>query len=124
MLKQWKLACRPGELAFPATGGKPLHRSQMFKLGFQPALKAAGLRHVKFHSLRHSFASALIQHGAPVTEVQHLLGHSNPSITLRVYSHWFRGAESGATTRVANALFGSQPGHFVDTQAESGMKTA
>jgi len=58
----------------------------------------------------------MIQHGAPVTEVQALLGHADPSITLRVYSHWFKGTESGATARVAEALFSPQLGHLKDTQ--------
>jgi len=67
------------------------------KEGLRPALKAAKLPQVSLHSLRHSFASALIMQGRPVTEVAALLGHSSPAITLTVYSHWFR-AESSSTT--------------------------
>ncbi|MGO9266635.1 MAG: tyrosine-type recombinase/integrase [Candidatus Binataceae bacterium] len=39
------------------------------------------MRRVNMHSLRQSFASALIMPGAPVTEVQSLLGHSGPAVT-------------------------------------------
>jgi len=54
-----------------------------------------------------------------VTEVQRLLGHSSPAITLKVYSHWFEGAESGSADRLAHVLFGKDTagtdGHFLDT---------
>ena len=79
ILKAWKLQAGRNEfdLVF-ATAGKPVRRSAMFKAAFWPALKRAGLPHVKFHSLCHSFASRLIQLGRPVTEDAHLLGHSKP----------------------------------------------
>ena len=51
-------------------------------------------RRVTFHTLRHSCASALIASGAPITEVQHRLGHANPAITLMVYSHFLKHAET------------------------------
>ena len=69
------------------------------------------------HSLRHSFASALIMAGAPVTEVQSLLGHSSPAVTLKVYSHWFKNVETDSVDRLAKSLTtGSKNlGHFLDT---------
>jgi hypothetical protein len=36
----------------------------------------------------HTFASLLLQNGAPITYVSRQLGHKDPSITLRVYAHW------------------------------------
>jgi integrase len=87
--------------------GQPMDRSVLVRCAFWPALKKAGLRRVKFHSLRHSFASGVIAHGAPVTEVQHLLGHSDPGMTLKVYSHWFKGADSGAASAYTASLFGT-----------------
>ena len=38
--------------------------------------------------MRHTFASLLLAAGEPITYVSHQLGHRDPSITLRVYSHW------------------------------------
>jgi len=50
----------------------------------------------------------MIATGAPVTEVQHQLGHSNPSITLGIYSHWFKNSEGGGAVNVlARAVLGS-----------------
>ena len=44
----------------------------------------------KFHALRHTHASALIAGGIDVVTVSARLGHSNPTITLKVYAHLFR----------------------------------
>jgi len=100
VLRRWQLQCPPSALglAFPAEDGQPARCSQLLRLEFYPALRRAKLRQVTFHSLRHSCASAMIANGATITEVQHQLGHASPAITLSVYSHWFKNAESGAST--------------------------
>jgi len=49
----------------------------------------------------------LIAKGAPITEVQHLMGRSDPSVTLRVYSHWFKNGDTGSIDSVANDILGS-----------------
>lgn len=106
-LKIWKMRAERNEhnLVFADHNGKPMDRSVLLKCGFWPALKRAGLKRVKFHSLRHSHASGMIMHGAPITEVAARLGHSDPGITLKVYSHWFKDADSGAAGRYATELF-------------------
>jgi integrase len=62
-------------------------------------------RQVPLHSLRHTFASALIMQGAPVTEVAKILGHASPATTLKCYAHWFDGLQSDAVARLGE-LFG------------------
>ena len=47
----------------------------------------AGVKKIRIHDFRHSHASLLISRGVPITVVQARLGHSNPSITLQIYSH-------------------------------------
>ena len=103
-LKRWKLQCPISEedLVFPNTVGKPVCRDWLLRVAFYPALVRARLRRVTFHTLRHSCASAMIAAGAPVTEVQHRLGHANPAITLQIYSHFFQHTESDAADRLAN----------------------
>lgn len=61
---------------------------------------------VKLHTLRHTFASNLIASGCDVVTVQRALGHSQPSITLNVYSHLWPSAED--KTRSATATFMGQ----------------
>ncbi|GEC74201.1 site-specific integrase [Microbacterium maritypicum] len=66
--------------------------------------KAAGLGDdVTLHNLRHTFASNLIASGCDVVTVQRALGHSQPSITLNVYSHLWPSAED--KTRSATSTF-------------------
>ncbi|WP_422304037.1 tyrosine-type recombinase/integrase [Candidatus Binatus sp.] len=55
------------------------------------------------HSLRHSFASVMIMAGSPVTEVQHLLGHSSAAITLKVYGHCFSKTPTDAIQKLESA---------------------
>jgi integrase len=126
-LKRWRLQCPPSpdELVFPREDGQPMYRERLLRKALYPALARARLRRVTFHSLRHSCASAMIAAGAAITEVQHHLGHSNPSITLAVYSHWFKNAQSGgAVARLAEAVLGYQsPPAFPESTgkwAESG----
>jgi integrase len=118
-LKTWKLLCPPttDELVFPAPTGLAIRRSNALRYGLWPALRQAGLRRVNMHSLRHSFASALILSSAPVTEVQTLLGHASPAITLRIYSHWFKAQDSGAVDKLSAMILGSKKsGQKVDTK--------
>lgn len=106
-LKQWKLKAGRNDmdLIFLHPDGLPLRGPNMVTYEFRPILKRAGISYRKFHALRHSYASGLIAHGAPITEVQHRLGHSNQAITLSVYSHWLKDADSGAASAYSAELF-------------------
>ena len=54
--------------------------------GFTNAVKRAGIPHVRFHDLRHTFASQLVMGGVDIRTVQELLGHKDIRMTMR-YSH-------------------------------------
>jgi integrase len=88
-LKKWKLASSPNELdlVFPNGEGKPACHDNFVKRHFEPALRRAGLKKVRFHSLRHSNASWRIAAGQNLKFVQNQLGHSSIKITLDVYAH-------------------------------------
>jgi len=58
---------------------------------FTRILSKAGLRKIRFHDLRHTYASQLLANGVPATYVSRQLGHSNPKITWGVYAHWAPG---------------------------------
>ena len=59
---------------------------------FLPALEKAGLRRFRFHDLRHTFGSQLIQNGASLTYVKEQMGHSSISVTVDIYGHLIPGA--------------------------------
>ena len=77
----------------PATG-KPF--VSIF-VSWNTARRIAGLNDVRVHDLRHSFASALVNRGATLFDVQKLLGHSSPKMTER-YSHLTPGRLTEAAT--------------------------
>ncbi len=54
---------------------------------YKRLLKACGLRYIKFHGLRHTFASTLILNKTDPKTVAALMGHSSVDMTLNVYSH-------------------------------------
>jgi integrase len=65
--------------------------NELVRKAFRACLTAAELRRVRFHDLRHTFASLLIQQRANPKYIQQQLGHGSISITLDIYSHLFQG---------------------------------
>jgi len=74
-----------GPLVFCDYHGKPLTPSLLMS-PLKRALKRAGLRHVGWHVLRHTFASHLVMRGVALKVVQELLGHSSIETTM-IYAH-------------------------------------
>jgi len=73
-------------LIFPSKLGTPLWPSNFLK-DYKALLKKAGLRELRFHDLRHTAASLMLNHGVPVLVVSKILGHSKASTTLDIYGH-------------------------------------
>ncbi len=74
------------DLVFPTRVGTPILNSNL-RRGFRKVLVASGLPKIRFHDLRHTAASLMLNHGIPLLIVSQRLGHSRPSITLDVYGH-------------------------------------
>jgi integrase len=62
------------------------------------------LPHARLHDLRHLHATTLLLAGVPVHVVAARLGHADPSVTLRVYTHVIRSAEAAAADVFAAAV--------------------
>ncbi len=73
-------------LIFPTTIGTPLDCHRVIR-EFKRILKSAGLPEMRFHDLRHTSLSLLLENGIPVTTVQRRAGHSKPSVTTDIYGH-------------------------------------
>ena len=74
-------------LVFSAPDGGPLRPNNFRRRVYGPALERAGLPHQSIHALRHVCASQLAAAGGNGVEIAAQLGHSNPAITQRVYTH-------------------------------------
>jgi site-specific recombinase XerD len=61
------------------------------------------------HSLRHTFASLLLQRGASLADIQHALGHKNLTMTMR-YAHLLQGESVAKLAGIMNETMGDQRG--------------
>jgi integrase len=111
---QRSVYCGEDELVFahPLTGS-PLDRSKVSKR-FKAACRSAGVREVKFHDLRHTFATRLAASGQPLRTIQEFLGHAD-SKTTQIYAHY---APSERQVQMVNDAFA--PEH----RFEPGQSTA
>lgn len=98
---------------FASVTGTALDESNVRK-AFNRILDAASLHRRGPHQMRHTFASQLLQDGAPITYVSRQLGHKDASITLRVYAHWLPDA---STRRLVDLLDDTHRRHRGGTQA-------
>ena len=74
------------DLIIASKVGTPLSQSNLLK-EFKSLLNNAGIKRIRFHDLRHTAASIMLNHGVPTLIVSKILGHSKPSTTLDMYGH-------------------------------------
>jgi integrase len=114
-LKKWKLACPPNDLnlMFPNEAGQPLNHNNVVSRFFNPALKNAKIKRIRFHDLRHTYASLLIEQGENIKYIQTQLGHSSPTVTWNIYAHLMKDTNQEAARRLEDTVFAnrSQNGH-------------
>jgi integrase len=82
----WGQAYRHHGLVFAQENGTPIRPERVTKR-FAELVKAAGLRPVRLHDLRHGQASLLLAVGVPLAVVSKRLGHSSLTITADTYLH-------------------------------------
>ena len=69
-------------------GGKEPLKDRTVDRQFQNAIKAAGIKKIRIHDLRHSHASYLVSQGCSIVSVSKRLGHKDTKETLNTYSHF------------------------------------
>ena len=94
------------DLVFPNTLGKPMNAGNFYRREFQPLLERAGLagEGFTFHSLRHTFATALAAQGVHPSTAQKMLGHSDIRMTLAIYTHATDDMQDAATAALEGAF--------------------
>jgi len=106
-LAEWKLANggKDDDLVFPNAAGEPMNYSNMVQRYYRKALKDAGIPQIRFHDLRHTYASLLLAQGENVKYIQTQMGHSSPTVTLNVYAHLMKGENQEAACRLEHTIF-------------------
>jgi|SRR5665213_564284 len=94
-------------LVFPSNR-KPGEKLLDLKKGFKKAVQLARIPHIRFHDMRHSFATRLIRAGVDIITVQKLLGHSEISMTAR-YAHSLADVKIAAVSSLDFAVSQSLP---------------
>lgn len=67
-------------------------------------LKGAELPHIRFHDLRHTFATLALQNGVDVKTVSSMLGHYDADFTLRTYTHATRQKQEEAAQTMGSFM--------------------
>lgn len=88
------------EWVFTNEEGKPLDQSNFHYRVWRKLLAKAGLRYIRVHDLRHTFASLLIQSGESLAYVKEQLGHYSIQITVDTYGHLVPGGNRQAVDRL------------------------
>jgi integrase len=86
-------------LIFTNAEGGPLDPRNLLR-DFKRLLSSSGLPPIRFHDLRHTAASLMLNHNIPVLVVSRMLGHARPSITLDVYGHQIPSMQAGFAERI------------------------
>jgi len=107
-LKTWKVACPPNKLVliFPNNAGRPINHNNMVNRYFRTALDKAKVKRIRFHDLRHNFASLLIEQRENIKYIQSQLGHASPIVTLSVYAHLMKSVSQESACRLENTIWG------------------
>ena len=88
---------------------------------FYKSLEKAGLRRIRFHDLRHTFATLLLQNGESLAYVRDQLGHSSIRLTVDTYGHLVPGANRQAVNKLPSL---SNPTGDVEAWQEGRLEVA
>ena len=83
--EQYKRLCGTGYICFNELCER-IHPAYLSNC-FSRTLAQNGLRHIRFHGLRHSSVTLLLAHGIPLKQIQEWLGHSDFATTANIYAH-------------------------------------
>jgi integrase len=114
-----------GQLVFCNPDGSPLTLWQLHDR-FQFVCRRAGLRRIRWHDMRHSFASQLVIAGVPIRQVQEWLGHQSITMTMRLLtpgSEWRNGAHPSTRLGCQRTRSRQPDGNRIVAPPESALST-
>ncbi len=91
---------------FPSSTGGPISPDSVLHM-LHRVLKRAGLPRIRFHDLRHTFATLALQNGVDVKTVSGMLGHFSAGFTLDTYAHVTTASQRQAAKTMGSVLSGS-----------------
>ena len=106
VLKEQKKKVGSSPWVFPSPNGGPISPDSVLHM-LHRVLKRAGLPKVRFHDLRHTFATLALQNGVDIKTVSGMLGHFSAGFTLDTYAHVTGAAQRQAAQTMGNVLSGS-----------------
>ena len=106
ILKEQRKKCGSSEYVFPSPTGGPISPDSVIQM-LHRVLKRAGLPKVRFHDLRHTFATVALQNGVDIKTVSGMLGHYSAGFTLDTYAHVTTQAQREAAKTVGSVLSGA-----------------
>ena len=106
VLKIQKCKVGNSEWVFPSPTGGPMSPDSVLHM-LHRVLKRAGLPKVRFHDLRHTFATLALQNGVDIKTVSGMLGHFSAGFTLDTYAHVTTSAKREAAKTMGNILSGA-----------------
>ncbi|XID90468.1 tyrosine-type recombinase/integrase [Paenibacillaceae bacterium WGS1546] len=101
----WK-GCKDSEenehhFVFCHADGTPFHHERPY-LWFRGFVKKSGFRYIRFHDLRHTSATLLINQGVHAKVIAERLGHGSITTTMNIYGHALRSADQAAADKFEN----------------------
>jgi integrase len=88
---------------FTTALGEPIH-PRNFSRTWTSLREKAGVRHVRFHDLRHMYVSLLHNAGVDIATIAKRVGHTDPAFTLRRYSYVFKEQNRAAAIPLSELL--------------------
>ena len=108
VLKEQRRKVGNSPWVFPSPNGGPISPDSVLHM-LHRVLKRAGLPRVRFHDLRHTFATLALQNGVDVKTVSGMLGHFSAGFTLDTYAHITSAAQRQAAKTMGSVLAGAIP---------------
>lgn len=98
-----------GDIVFVGADGGPIDPDNFAHRDWRRALRRADLRRIRFHDLRHTYASLLIAQGAHPKYIQAQLGHASIQTTLDRYGHLMPEVHEAEARKLDRQIFGPGP---------------